>query len=50
MAILTDVVTAEDTTACGDRIGSTVDGRGQDTDGREGQSDKGSEVHCDEFI
>jgi hypothetical protein len=50
MAILTDVVTAEDTTACGDRIGSAVDGRGQDADDREGKSDKGSEVHCDDYV
>jgi hypothetical protein len=50
MAILTDVGTAENTTARGDRVGSAVDGRGQDADGREGQSDKSSEVHCDESV
>jgi hypothetical protein len=42
-----DVVTAEDTTACGDLVGSLDDGGSKDADGGEGDSNKGGEVHCD---
>lgn len=45
--VVADVVTAEDTTACGHLVGSLDDGGSEHAYGGKGDSNKGGEVHCD---